>query len=76
MDYSQYGADNTVALVEEIKALRVEVATLRTEQAQQTSAIISSNYDANERNAVAVVEGQKDAASTANYRQNANLELV
>lgn len=76
MDYSQYGADNTVALVEEIKALRVEVATLRTEQAQQTSAIISSNYDASDRNAAAVVEGQRDIASTTAYQQNTNVVLA
>jgi hypothetical protein len=52
-------------LVDEIRALRQEVATLRQEQAQQTGQLIGSNYDAQERAANRVVEGVNDAMSNA-----------
>jgi len=41
--YSSYGADNTTALVAEIRGLRTEVATLRAEQAVQTGHLIEAN---------------------------------
>jgi len=44
--YSSYGADNTTALVTEIKALRQEVAQHRAEQAVQTGHLIQANAKA------------------------------
>lgn len=76
MDYSQYGAANTQALVAEIQMLRTEVSSLRAEQAAQTSALIASNYDANAQNANAVVDGTKDAAQQAVYNSKATIALV
>lgn len=76
VDYSQYGAANTQALVAEIQMLRTEVSSLRAEQAAQTSALIASNYDANAQNANAVVDGTKDAASQAAYNSKATVALV
>lgn len=76
MDYSGYGAGNTTALVEEIKALRQEVCALRDGQREQTGAIIAANYDANERNAQTIVEGHEDAARSANYGQRAQVKLA
>lgn len=75
-NYSQYGANNTVALVEEIKALRAEVCALKDGQREQTGALIAANYDANERNAQTIVEGQQDVARTSNYTQRAQVTLA
>jgi len=41
----------------EVRALKTEVTSLRTEQAQQTDAIISTNYDANSQNAETIIDG-------------------
>ena len=67
---------STDALVEEVKALRAEVSALRSEQAQQTGALIASTYDANAQNAQAVVDGTKDAASINTYHGKAMVELA
>jgi len=64
LDYGQYGRRSDEALVNEIKALRLEVTQLRQEQAQQTAAVIGSNYDASERNAEAVVAGTENIYNT------------
>lgn len=76
VDYSQYGAANTQALVAEIQMLRAEVSSLRSEQAAQTSALIASNYDANAQNANAVVEGTKDATLQAEYLARSTVNLL
>jgi tape measure domain-containing protein len=76
MDYSQYGAANTQALVAEIQMLRTEVSSLRAEQAAQTSALIASNYDANAQNANAVVDGTKDAAEMAAYLAQSKVNIL
>lgn len=76
MDYSQYGTSNTSALVDEIKALRQEVASLRADQREQTGALIASNYDASERNAEAICESHKDTVRTSEYTQRAKVPLV
>jgi hypothetical protein len=76
IDYSQYGRKSDEALVSEIKALRAEVSSLRSEQAQQTGALISANYDANERNAKAVVEGVNDSARSSSYQERARPTLA
>lgn len=44
--YPSYGADNTAPLVAEIRGLRIEVATLRAEQATQTGHLIQANAKA------------------------------
>lgn len=75
-DYSSYGSGNTTALVEEIKNLRQEVKNLRDGQREQTGALIAANYDASERNAQIVVEGQQDAARTSTYSERAKTGLV
>jgi hypothetical protein len=41
--YASYGADNTVALVAELKSVRQELASLRAEQAVQTGHVIEAN---------------------------------
>jgi hypothetical protein len=76
MDYTQYGSGNSAALVEEIKALRTEVKSLRDGQREQTGQLISANYDAQERNAQVIVEGQKDAASSSGYSERAKVTLA
>lgn len=76
MDYSQYGRNSDEALVNEIKALREQVKVLTENQQAQTSAIIASNYDANDRNAKAIVEGSKEVADSANYKERAKVTLV
>ncbi len=53
------GGDNN-ALIEEIRALKQEVSELRKEQADQTNALIESNYDANEQAAEKVSSVQED----------------
>lgn len=75
-DYSQYGSANTVALVEEIKALRQEVCELKNGQREQTGQLIAANYDAQERNAQTIVEGHQDAVRTTNYTERAKTSLV
>lgn len=75
-DYSSYGAQNTVALVEEIKALRSEVKSLRDGQREQTGQLIAATYDSNERNAQAVVDGQRETASIEAYAERARATLV
>jgi hypothetical protein len=75
MNYSNYGTANTVALVSEIKSLREEVKQLRADQAQQTSSLIASNYDASERNANTIVEGTKEAAVDAAYLERTKIGL-
>lgn len=76
MDYSQYGTGSSVALVEEIKALRDEVRNLRDGQREQTGQLIAANYDAQERNAQTVVEGTKEASSTSAYAERAKVTLA
>lgn len=67
--------NNNDDLCAAITALQSEVQTLRTEQAQQTAAVIASNYDAAEANANAVVAGSKDAATDAAYIQRTTIGL-
>ena len=76
MDFSQYGTSNTAPLVEAIKSLQAEVKSLREGQREQTGQLISANYDAQERNAQTIVEGQKDVASSTGYSERAKATLV
>lgn len=76
MDYSQYGRQSDESLVNEIKALREQVAALRDGQREQTGQLIAANYDAQERNAQTIVEGQRDVASSSNYSERVKVNLV
>lgn len=73
-DYSRYSGGD--ALVAEIKALRQEVSSLRADQAIQTGSLMAANYDANERNACTIVEGQKDAAKAGAYSERVKVSLA
>ena len=75
MDYAQYGRKSDEALVSEIKALRQEVQSLREGQREQTGQLIAANYDAQERNAQAVVEGTMDAVGANSYAERAKVTL-
>lgn len=76
MNLGEYGRKSDEALCNEIKALREEVKQLRQEQNDQTNRLIGSNYDANERNAQAVVEGTRDAMSETAWKEKNRLEIV
>ncbi|WP_426318862.1 hypothetical protein [Pseudoduganella sp. R-43] len=74
VDYAGFGAGNTTALVEEIKALRTsneamtkELKGLRADQAKQTGDLITAGAGAAQRAAVAVVDGVRDAVTDAAY---------
>lgn len=56
------------ALIEEVRALRMEVAQLRTEQQQQTGDLMRSNYHANDLAAEKVVGGSREAADNAAWK--------
>jgi trimeric autotransporter adhesin len=75
IDLAQYGRKTDEALVAEIKALREEVRTLKEEQREHTAALISSNYDANEQNAQAIVAGSKEVAEDVAYATRNQLGL-
>lgn len=64
------------ALVAEIKGLREEVRQLRADQDQQTGAIISSNYDANERAADKVSAGASEAARASVWASQSKASIV
>jgi len=49
-------------IVIELRALREEVARLRSEQRDQTGALIQSNYDASDKAADKIADGSKSAA--------------
>lgn len=69
IDYSQYGQENTTALVDEIKQLRAEVKSLRDDQQQQTDQLITSNYDANYGAAKTVADSTVVAAQETIWAQ-------
>ena len=69
-------AAQNAALLASVQSLAQEVATLRAEQAAQTSAMIAANYEANMANADAVVSGTADIASTNSYAERANTKLA
>lgn len=69
IDYSQYGQENTTALVDEIKQLRAEMKSLRDDQQQQTDQLIASNYDANYGAAKTVADSTVVAAKETIWAQ-------
>jgi len=74
IDYAEFGAGNTTALVEEIKALRAsndamtkELKGLRADQTKQTGDLITAGAGAAQRAAETVVDGVRDAVTEAAY---------
>lgn len=59
---------NQLQLIQEIQALRKEVAQLRAEQKEQTGYIISTNYDANNKNATTIVTANQTALSQESWK--------
>lgn len=74
--YFSAGDGANEALVAEIKGLREEVRQLRADQEQQTGAIISSNYDANERAADKVSAGASEAARASVWASQSKASIV
>jgi len=67
--YASYGADNTVALVAELKSVRQELASLRADQAAQTGHVIEANARAARENAERVA-----GATTTGFKSVTNSE--
>ncbi|MCC7597739.1 tape measure protein [Janthinobacterium sp. FW305-129] len=74
--YFSAGDGVNEVLVAEIKGLREEVRQLRADQDQQTGAIISSNYDANERAADKVSAGALEAARATVWASQSKASIV
>lgn len=66
--------DNTL-LINELKALRDEVAKLRDEQKEQTGQIIVSNYDANKRNADVVASTTESVARMQEWKERSKVVI-
>lgn len=67
---------NTADLLNELKALREEVAKLREEQREQTGHLIQSNYDANAKAAEKVAESNQDAANNARWNERNKVKIM
>ena len=67
---------STKELVEEIKALRKEVADLRADQKEQTGHLITSTYDANNRNAEAIVTANQEALNNQNWSTRSKVKVA
>jgi phage-related minor tail protein len=76
MNYRGMGAGANAALVAEIKALRAEIAALRTDQNEQTGALIKSNYDANDMAAEKIAISTKEAASDVSWSEKSKAVLI
>lgn len=68
---------NAVAqMTKEIASLKAEVVQLRKDQQAQTGDIIMSNYDANNRNASAVVNATTEATKATNWANRQVINVV
>jgi hypothetical protein len=67
---------STKELVEEIKALRKEVANLRADQQEQTGHLITSTYDANMKNAEAITIGNQEALNNQNWSTRSKVKVA
>ena len=74
--YRSSPSSSSSDLATQVAALTAEVAGLRADAAAQTSAIISSNYDATASAASTVVQGQQEAAATMVYADNLRPSIV
>ncbi len=63
-------------LVVEIRSLHKEIAQLRMEQRQHTGNLIAANYDANNRNADAIVEGNQKSLVYENWRARNTVKVA
>lgn len=59
-------------LIEEVRAMRAQIASLQEQQAGETAAIIASTYDSNAQNADTI----NDAANTATYSERVRTNLA
>ena len=66
--------DNT-GLINELKALRDEVAKLRDDQREQTGQIIISNYDANKKNAEVVASTTESVAKMQEWKERSKVVI-
>lgn len=69
-------SSDTQALIEEIKALRAEVTSLKEAEARNTASTIAAIYDSNEQNAATVVDGTQDAMSGVSYAPKVKTNLA
>jgi hypothetical protein len=67
---------NNAELINEIKALREEVAQLRNEQREQTGHLIQTNYDANARAADKVAAANAEAANASTWANRSMPKLA
>jgi len=67
---------NTKELVAEIRSLRAEVSQLRADQKQQTGHLIATNYDANSKNAAAVVNATEEASDNQDWRIRSQVKIA
>jgi len=67
--YQQGSSNSNAGLVEELRSLRAQVASLQSTVQEQTGALVVATYDAQEQNAQAVVAGTQDAMSASVYTQ-------
>lgn len=67
-------ANSNQALLQEMRALREEVAQLRQEQQEQTGHLITATYDSNAKNANAITEAANDTKS--NWDQRVAVKLA
>ena len=70
------GGGNSQEIVMELRALRAEVSKLRSEQRDNTGALIQSNYDANDQAAEKVVTGTKDTAKQSAWAVNSKAVIA
>jgi hypothetical protein len=67
---------NMYQVVAELRQVKQELAQLRKEQHQQTGALITSNYDANNRTATAITEEVANTATQKEWQQRNKVAVV
>lgn len=67
---------NNQALINEMKALRAEVAELRKEQNQQTGHLIAANYDSVNKSAEKIAVATKTVSDTAEWRKRSAAKVA
>ena len=70
------GGGNSQEIILELRALRAEVTKLRSEQRDNTGALIQSNYDANDLAANKVVTGTQDTAKQSAWANNSKAVIA
>ena len=73
---SMLDGGNSQEIVMELRALRAEISKLRSEQRDNTGALIQSNYDANDQAADKVVTGTKDTAKQSAWAANSKAVIA